>query len=61
VSRVLLDDVVRAKRPQRLPVVLSRKEIRMVLERLEVAKRSRRRRRAMTMDKTVCETSWGCS
>ncbi len=27
-----LDDVVRAKRPQRLPVVLSREEVRLVLE-----------------------------
>ncbi len=30
-----LDDVVRAKRPQRLPVVLSREEVRLVLERLD--------------------------
>ena len=30
-----LDDVVRAKRPQYLPVVLTRDEVRAVLERLE--------------------------
>ena len=30
-----LDGLVRAKRPQRLPVVLSRDEVRSVLERLE--------------------------
>jgi integron integrase len=30
-----LDDVVRAKRPQRLPVVLTRAEVRAVLERLD--------------------------
>jgi integrase len=30
-----LDDVVRAKRPQRLPVVLTRDEVRAVLERLD--------------------------
>jgi integron integrase len=30
-----LDDIVRAKRPQRLPVVLTREEVRAVLEQLE--------------------------
>jgi site-specific recombinase XerD len=30
-----LDDVVRAKRPQRMPVVLSRAEVQRVLERME--------------------------
>jgi integron integrase len=34
-----LDDVVRAKRPQRLPVVLTRGEVRAVLERLDGAPR----------------------
>jgi integron integrase len=34
-----LDDVVRAKRPQRLPVVLTRDEIRAVLDRLDGAPR----------------------
>jgi integron integrase len=34
-----LDDVVRAKRPQRLPVVLTRGEVRAVLERLDGAAR----------------------
>lgn len=36
-----LDGVVRAKRPQRLPVVLSRDEVRAVLERLEGVPRLR--------------------
>ncbi|MBI2219050.1 MAG: tyrosine-type recombinase/integrase [Candidatus Rokubacteria bacterium] len=30
-----LDDIVRAKRPQRLPVVLTREEVRAVLQRLD--------------------------
>ena len=30
-----LDDVVRAKRPERLPVVLTRREVQRVLERME--------------------------
>src|SRR2546422_11469333 len=34
-----LDGIVRAKRPQRLPVVLSRDEVRAVLRRLEGAPR----------------------
>src|SRR5262249_42165048 len=34
-----LDEVVRARRPQRLPVVLTREEIRSVLERLDGAPR----------------------
>ena len=34
-----LDDIVRAKRPQRLPVVLTREEVRAVLQRLEGAPR----------------------
>src|SRR5207244_13314906 len=34
-----LDEVVRARRPQRLPVVLTREEVRTVLERLDGAPR----------------------
>lgn len=30
-----LDDVVRAKKPQRLPSVLNREEVSLVLERME--------------------------
>ena len=35
VERPSLDEVVRAKRPQHLPVVLTRDEVRAVLERID--------------------------